>query len=208
MAHTKLYNIQGSEVGTMELNDAVFAVKVKAELVHQVYTAERANEREPWADSKDKSEVAGGGRKPWKQKGTGRARHGSIRSPIWKGGGVTFGPLSNRSYAQKVNKKMNTKAVSMCLTDKVNEARLFVIDQFATEGKTKVLSSLKKTLGASKTTLVITEGKEEQVIRSASNIQNLDVRRAEDVSVVDLVHHQFVIASKNALQILEKRLTK
>lgn len=208
MAQVKLYNIEGAEVGNVELNDAVFGVQVKDELIHQVYTAERANAREPWADTKDKSEVAGGGRKPWKQKGTGRARHGSIRSPIWKGGGVTFGPLTTRNYNQKINKKMNVKAVSMCLSDKVKDARFFVVDTFATEGKTKKLADLRKALGAVKTTLIITDGKDEQVIRSARNIKSMDVKRAEDLNVVDLMHHQFVIMSKNALQHVEKRLTK
>ncbi len=208
MAQVKLYNIEGAEVGTVELNDAVFGIKVKDELVHQVYTAERANIREPWADTKDKSEVAGGGRKPWKQKGTGRARHGSIRSPIWKGGGVTFGPLTTRSYTQKINKKMNSKAVSMCLSDKVRDARFFVIDALATEGKTQKLAALRKTLGAAKTTLVITDGKDEQVLRSARNIANMDVKRAEDLNVIDLLHHQFVIMSKDAVPKVEKRLTK
>ncbi len=208
MAQVKLYNIEGVEVGTVELNDAVFGIKVKDELIHQVYTAERANAREPWADTKDKSEVAGGGRKPWKQKGPGRARHGSIRSPIWKGGGVTFGPLTTRTYTQKINKKMNSAAVSMCLSDKVKAAHLFVIDALATEGKTQKLAVLRKTLGAAKTTLVVTNGKDEQVLRSARNIANMDVKRAEDLNIVDLLHHQFVIMSKDALPKVEERLTK
>lgn len=208
MAQVKLYNVEGTEVGMVELNDAVFGLKLKDELVHQVYTAERANLREPWADTKDKSEVAGGGRKPWKQKGTGRARHGSIRSPIWKGGGVTFGPLTTRNYAQKINKKMNSKAVSMCLSDKVKSARFFVIDALTTEGKTSKLAALRKTLGAVKTTLVITDGKDEQVLRSARNIASMDVKRAEDLNIIDLLHHQFVIMSKNAVPKVEKRLTK
>lgn len=208
MAQVKLYNVEGTEVGMVELDDAVFGVKLKDELVHQVYTAERANLREPWADTKDKSEVAGGGRKPWKQKGTGRARHGSIRSPIWKGGGVTFGPLTTRNYTQKINKKMNTKAVSMCLSDKVKSARFFVVDALTTDGKTSKLAALQKALGAVKTTLVITDGKDEQVLRSARNIESMDVKRADDLNIIDLLHHQFVIMSKNAVPKVEKRLIK
>lgn len=207
MAQAKLYNVEGKEQGTIDLNDVVFGTKVNTELVHQVYVAARANARQPWAHAKDRSDVAGGGRKPWKQKGTGRARHGSIRSPLWRGGGATFGPLKTRNYKQKVNKKVKAQAVRMCLTDKVQEAKLFVVDGLKTEGKTKALDALKKALGANKTTIVLTAGLDEQVMQSAANVLKTDVKRAEDVNVVDLLHHQFVILSKDAIATLEKRLT-
>lgn len=208
MAQVKLYNVTGKEQGTIDLNDAVFGAKVNESLIHQVYVATRANARQPWAHAKDRSEVAGGGRKPWKQKGTGRARHGSIRSPLWRGGGATFGPLKTRNYAQKINKKMKSVAVKMCLTDKVSDAKLFVIDGFETEGKTKTLKNLKEALGVNRTTLVLTAGLNENVMQSASNIEKTDVKRAEDVNVLDLLNHQFIIMSKDAVATLETRLTK
>lgn len=120
MATFPIYNVTGEKNGTIELSDRVFAVAPKMPLIHQVYEAIRANAREPWADTKDRGEVRGGGKKPWKQKGTGRARHGSTRSPIWRGGGITFGPLSIRNYKQKINQKMNQQAVRMCLSDKAD----------------------------------------------------------------------------------------
>ncbi len=119
----KVYNLEGKEVKQVELNDAVFNVPVKSSVVHEVFVAQRNNAREPWADTKKRGEVRGGGKKPWQQKGTGRARHGSIRSPIWKGGGVTFGPLSIRNYTTKINKKTRRLATRMCLSDKAQNTR-------------------------------------------------------------------------------------
>jgi large subunit ribosomal protein L4 len=185
----------------------VFAVAPKLSVVHQVYVAHMANARQPWADTKDRSEVSGGGKKPWKQKGTGRARHGSIRSPIWKGGGVTFGPLSTRSYLQKINKKMNAVAVRMCLSDKTEEGKLLVVESLPSSGKTKDIISLRKELPCgNRSVLVVTNGKDDAVLRATANAVKLDVVRASDVNVVDLMHHQFVLASVDAVKALEKRL--
>ena len=164
MSQVKLFSSTGTEKGNIELAPAVFGVAPKLDLVHQVYVAQMANARQPWADTKDRSEVRGGGKKPWKQKGTGRARHGSIRSPIWKGGGVTFGPLSDRSYTQKINKKMNAAAVRMCLSDKVTESRLAVVEAFPTDGKTKGFAKLRSAVSGHYSTLIITESKDEVVI--------------------------------------------
>jgi len=111
----KVYNLAGKETGEMEISDTVFGIKISQELVHQVFVQQTNNQREPWADTKNRGEVSGGGKKPWQQKGTGRARHGSIRSPIWKGGGVTFGPLTDRNYKTKINKKTRQAAIRMCL---------------------------------------------------------------------------------------------
>lgn len=207
MAKVKLFSNQGSEQGTVELAPAVFEVAPKIDLVHQVYVAQMANAREAWADTKDRSEVRGGGKKPWKQKGTGRARHGSTRSPIWKGGGVTFGPLSDRNYTQKINKKMKTAAVRMCLSDKLSDGKFAVVEAYPTEAKTKNFVTLRSALtGGTRSTLVLTAGKEESVIKAAANITKLDVMRASDVTVVDLLHHQSVVASVAAVRALEKRL--
>lgn len=207
MAKVKLFNATGAEQGTVELAPTVFEVAPKIALVHQVYVAQMANAREPWADTKDRSEVRGGGKKPWKQKGTGRARHGSIRSPIWKGGGVTFGPNSDRNYAQKINKKMKVAAVRMCLSDKLAEGRFSVVNAFPTEAKTKGLTMLRTALpNAGRSLLVITDGKDEVVMKAAANISKVDVMRASDVTVVDLLHHYSVVASEAAVRTLEKRL--
>ncbi|OGH64822.1 MAG: 50S ribosomal protein L4 [Candidatus Magasanikbacteria bacterium RIFCSPHIGHO2_01_FULL_41_23] len=207
MANVKLFSTTGSEKGMVDLAPAVFDVAPKIAVVHQVYLAHLANARESWADTKDRSQVSGGGKKPWKQKGTGRARHGSIRSPIWKGGGVTFGPLSARNYTQKINKKTNTLAVRMCLSDKCAEGKLAVVDVFPETGKTKNMNLLRAHLpGKSRSLLIVTDGKNEPVLRAAANMKKLAVIRASDVSVVDLLNHQFVVASEAAIRALEKRL--
>ncbi len=207
MAKVKLFNSSGAEQGTVELAPAVFEVAPKIALVHQVFVAQTANAREPWADTKDRSEVRGGGKKPWKQKGTGRARHGSIRSPIWKGGGVTFGPLSDRNYTQKINQKMKVQAVRMCLSDKLAEGRLSVVSEFPTEAKTKNLSKLRAALpNAGRSLLILTNGKDELVMKAAANLIKVDVMRASDVTVVDLLQHYAVVASEAAVRGLEKRL--
>lgn len=209
MAKVALYNIKGKEEGAIDLNDAVFGVKSKMAVIHQVYTALMANAREPWAHTKNKGEVRGGGKKPWKQKGTGRARHGSIRSPIWKGGGVTFGPLKYRNYKQKINQKMNQQAVRMCLSDKVLAKKFVVLEDLTSEGKTKAMAELRKALpGSNKTALWLVPKSDLMIKRSTRNIPYMDLQLASDVNVVDLLHHQYVVVTKAAVEILVKRLAK
>ena len=204
----KLYNLEGKETGTFDLSDKVFAVKVKNSLIHQIYNALMANARQPWAHTKDKSEVRGGGKKPWRQKGTGRARHGSIRSPIWKGGGVTFGPLKKRNYKQKINKKMNQQSVRMCLSDKAKEEKLVVLEDLVKDGKTKTMAALREVLpGSGRSTILLTAKNDPSVTRAIQNIQKFDIQRASDVNVVDLLHHQYVLATKESVKVLEKRLS-
>lgn len=209
MPKVSLYNREGNTAGEMELSDVVFGVKPKKSLIHQVYVALRANAREPWADAKKRGEVRGGGKKPWKQKGTGRARHGSIRSPIWKGGGVAFGPLSERNYTQKINKKMNKEAVRMCLSDKVKDKKFIVVDDFGTDGKTKAMAAFRKAVcKTERTTLFLVPEANESVMRSTRNLQRVTTERAQDVNVVDLMHHQYVIISKDGIKVLEQRLAR
>ncbi|PLX28963.1 50S ribosomal protein L4 [Candidatus Parcubacteria bacterium] len=208
MANVAVYNLTGEKTKDLKLNDTVFAVPAKKEVVHQVYVALEANAREPWAHSKDRSDVRGGGRKPWKQKGTGRARHGSNRSPIWSGGGVTFGPLKTRNYKQKINKKMNRQAVMMCLSDKVKEEKLFGLESFDFGGKTKAIADLRKKLpGFGKSTLIVAENPSEELLVSTRNVENVHVTRAQDVNVVDLLHHQYIISNEESLKALEARLS-
>ncbi len=202
-----MYNAAGEQQGTMTLTDAVFGVAAKSSVVHQVYVAQQANAREPWADTKNRGEVRGGGKKPWAQKGTGRARHGSIRSPIWKGGGVTFGPVSERNYKQKVNKKMNRLAVKMLLSDKVADNKLMVLGVMENAGKTKaVVSVFNKLPSARRSTLLLVEKMNDAVSRAVRNVPKIDVMPAKDVSVVDLMHHQYVVVMEAGVTALEKRL--
>jgi len=208
MAEIKLYNVKGESQGNISLSSEIFAVPVKASVVHQVYTAMRANARLPWAESKGKGEVRGGGKKPWKQKGTGRARHGSIRSPLWKGGGVTFGPRNERNFEQKINKKMNLLATKMCLSDKVNNNKLIVLEDFSATGKTKELAVLRQVLpGAGYKTLWLFPEKDEKLIMGLRNLSKLAYKAVKDLNVVDLLSSPYVILTKKGIEKLEKRLS-
>lgn len=208
MTKVNVYNAKGEQSKTLELSEAVFGAPLINSLVHQVYLAIRANIRLPWADTKDKGEVRGGGKKPWKQKGTGRARHGSIRSPIWKGGGITFGPLTERNYKQKINKKMNRKAVAMSLSEKVRGGEFFVVENLSTSGKTKDMAVMRKALpGMGKTTLFLVESMQSEVTQAVKNLTQSEIKNAVDVNVFDLMQHKYVIATESAIKILEKRLS-
>lgn len=208
MAKVTVYNSKGDKSGDLEVRDEVFAVAPNETLVHQVYLALQANARQPWADTKDKSEVRGGGRKPWKQKGTGRARHGSIRSPLWKGGGVTFGPLTARNYKQKINKKMNRKAVAICLTDKVQDQKFLVLENMLESGKTKDFAQLMEKLPRNgKSTLILTKENDENLFLASRNLPKVHLQRAQDVNVADLMHHQYVVITKEGIEVLENRLS-
>lgn len=207
MPKVSLYNAQGEKSGQVDLKETVFGVTPKAELVHQVYVALRGREREPWAHTKTRGEVSGGGKKPWKQKGTGRARQGSIRSPLWVGGGIVFGPRNDRNYAQKINKKMGKKAVCMCLSDKVKGEVFVAVDALPEGGNTKAFAAFRATLpGAGKNTLLIVPERDENLLRATRNLKRLDVRRAMDVNVIDLLHHSYVVALQSAIAVLEDRL--
>ncbi|PIT88461.1 MAG: 50S ribosomal protein L4 [Candidatus Magasanikbacteria bacterium CG10_big_fil_rev_8_21_14_0_10_36_32] len=206
----KVYNLTGKSIGTMEVSDVVFNVAIKPEIVHTVFVQQTNNQREPWADTKTKGEVSGGGKKPWAQKGTGRARHGSIRSPIWKGGGVTFGPLSTRNYKTKINKKIRRSAIKMCLTDKAQNETLLVIEDFNfTDQKTKVFAAFLKELPIkTKTVLVLTAGKDIKVIRMTKNLPKVETMRAEDINVMELLKNSAVVASKDAVKKIEEVFSK
>ncbi len=207
----KVYNLEGNQVGDLELSDDIFAVAIKPEVVHEVFIAQTANQRQPWADTKDRGEVRGGGKKPWAQKGTGRARHGSSRSPLWVGGGVTFGPLSIRNYKKNINKKVRRLALKMCLTDRVLNEGLFVIENFDfSESKTKVFSSFadKLPLKGNKHLLVVTAGKDEKVIRMTKNLAKISTVRAEDLNISDVLNKTNLLISQSAVKKLEENLKK
>ncbi len=202
----KVYNLAGKETGEMELSDTVFGVKIKPELVHQVFVQQTNNQREPWADTKNRGEVSGGGKKPWQQKGTGRARHGSIRSPIWKGGGVAFGPLTDRNYKTKINKKTRQAAIRMCLSDKAQSGNLMVIEDFKFEQpKTQLFASFLKSLPAKlKTFLVLTADKNDDIIRMSKNLKIVKTLRAQDSNVMDLLSKGVILTSKDGIKKMEE----
>ena len=202
----KVYNLAGKETGEMEVSDTVFGVKIKPEMVHQVFVQQTNNQREPWADTKNRGEVSGGGKKPWQQKGTGRARHGSIRSPIWKGGGVAFGPLTDRNYKTKINKKTRQAAIRMCLSDKAQSGNLLVVEDFKFEQpKTKVFASFLKTLPAKlKTFLVLTADKSDDIMRMSKNLKVVKTLRAQDSNVLDLLSKGVILTSKDGIKKMEE----
>lgn len=208
MAEVKFYNVKGEAQGNLSLAKEIFDIPVKSSVVHQVYTAMRANARLPWAETQGKGEVRGGGKKPWKQKGTGRARHGSTRSPIWRGGGVTFGPRNERNFTQKINKKMSVLATKMCLSDKVSNNKLVVLEDFSATGKTKELAILRKVLpGSGYKTLWLLASKDEQLVRGLRNLPKLVYKAVRDLNVVDLLSNPYIILTKKGIEKLEKRLS-
>lgn len=206
----KVYNLEGKETGELALKDMIFKVAVKPEVIHQVFVALMNNQRQPWADTKNRGEVSGGGKKPWAQKGTGRARHGSIRSPIWKGGGVAFGPLTERNYKERINRKTRRLAVKMCLSEKVSAGNFLVIDNFSfATPKTKMFSSFLQSLPVkSKSFLVLTPGKDAGILRMTNNIRGVKTARAEDVNVMDLLNKKTVVVSREAVKKIEDILSK
>lgn len=199
---SSLYNQTGKKVGTVTLPESVFAVPWNGDLLHQVSSAMQANARMPVAHAKDRSEVSGGGKKPWRQKGTGRARHGSIRSPIWVGGGVTHGPTNEKSYAKKINKKMRAKALATALSQKLRDDEILFVDALSlAETRTKeaaaILHALSQVKGfeelTSRKTLLVLPAADQLVMRSFRNIPALSVVLAKDLNPVMLLNHRAVI---------------
>lgn len=206
MAQVNLYKQDGKTSGNVELPDGLFAVQVKPDVIHEVLVAQLANGRARLAQAKDRSEVRGGGKKPWKQKGTGRARHGSRRSPIWSGGGVTFGPNAARNFAKKVNKKVRRKALAMVLSDKLKNERLIVVDNLnLAEAKTATLATVRGTLpGAGRSTLIVTTKEQSNVVTAAKNLPKTTTIAATSLNVRDLLKFQYVIMSEEAVNVLKE----
>ncbi len=201
MATIKIYNTQGQETEQVELESSLFAVKVNPALVHEVVVAQTANSRAAIAHTKDRSDVVGSGKKPWKQKGTGRARHGSRYSPLWKGGGITFGPRNDRNFSKKINRKAKHKALAMVLTDKVASNRFIVVDSLPVEnGKTKILVDILAKLPVDgKKTLIVASPENKMVATASKNIKKVTAISANSINVVDLLKHDFTLISKEAL---------
>ncbi|HYC79541.1 MAG TPA: 50S ribosomal protein L4 [Candidatus Binatia bacterium] len=208
MAKVAVYNTAGEQVSEMDLNSKIFGVeKIDANLVHEAVRTQRANSRASIAHTKTRGEVRGGGKKPWKQKGTGRARAGSIRSPLWKGGGVTFGPRNARNWSLKMNKSAFRKAIFTVLTDKLNEKKVAILDKIEAVEKTKDLVNQINTLagkaGLEKKFVLIVAKPDNKLTRVAKNLPNVTVLAANQLNVIDLLHHD-VIVTKDALEVMEK----
>ncbi len=212
----ELYNQTGEVVGAVDLSDKVFGLTMNEELVKQVVDAQSANSRQVIAHTKDRSEVRGGGRKPWRQKGTGRARHASIRSPIWKGGGVAFGPTKERNFEKKINKKMKRRALFMVLSSKAKDKELLLLDSLKLETpKTKLGASVIKTLSskmegyrASKkkmdSVLLVTSDQDQNVARNFNNLPFVGILPAKSLNVRDVLSKKYLILLQGAVPVIEK----
>ncbi len=203
MSNVSVFNMEGKEVGSIELNDAVFGVEVNEHLVHMAVLQQLANKRQGTQKAKTRSEVSGGGRKPWRQKGTGHARQGSTRSPQWKGGGVVFAPTP-RDYSFKLNKKEKRAALKSALTSRVNESRLIVVDDLKLdEVKTKKMAGALKALNAEKA-LIVLEGDNENVALSARNLPTVKVAYINTINVYDILKYNTLVLSKDAVAAIEE----
>ena len=203
MANVTVFNMEGNEVGTMELNDAVFGVEINEHLVHLAVVRQLANNRQGTQKAKTRSEVSGGGRKPWRQKGTGHARQGSIRAPQWTGGGVVFAPVP-RDYEVKMNKKERRAALKSALTSKVQENKLVVVDSLAlAEAKTKEMQKVLTNLKADKA-LVVTAADDQKVVLSARNIADVQTATVNTINVYDVMKHNTVVVTKDAVASIEE----
>ena len=203
MANVSVYNIEGNKVGDMELNDAVFGVEVNEHLVHMAVVSQLANKRQGTQSAKTRSEVSGGGRKPWRQKGTGHARQGSTRAPQWTGGGVVFAPVP-RDYSFKMNKKEKNLALKSVLTSKVAEDKLIVLDSISfDEIKTKKMVAVLNNLKADKA-LVVLNDNDKNVILSAKNIPDVKTALTNTINVYDILKYDKLIVTKDAVATIEE----
>jgi large subunit ribosomal protein L4 len=218
---TSVYNHTGKEAREIELSEDIFGLEWNGDLVHQVVVAMQANARQSSAHTKDRSEVRGGGRKPWQQKGTGQARHGSRRSPIWTGGGVTFGPRSEKDYTKKINKKMRRKALLIVLSQKVRDGKVLFVDSFEnTSGKTKdtvdTFSGFEKVSGFE----TLNTKKHNNIFMTASdisselkngvkNLHHVTLRDIDNLNPVDVLNHRYLIISnpEKTVEFLQTKLT-
>ena len=203
MANVSVYNMEGKEVGTMELNDAVFGVEINEHLVHAVVVAQLANKRQGTQKAKTRSEVSGGGRKPWRQKGTGHARQGSTRAPQWTGGGVVFAPTP-RDYTIKLNKKERRLALKSVLTAKVQENKFIVLDELKLdEIKTKKFQAVLDNLNVNKAMVVLNDN-DKNVVMSAKNIPNVITAQTNTINVYDILKYNTMIVTKAAVETIQE----
>jgi large subunit ribosomal protein L4 len=201
----KCYAQTGKVVSQTRLPSEIFGVKINPDLVHRVAVSQTANRRRLIAHAKDRSEVRGGGKKPWRQKGTGRARHGSIRSPIWRGGGVTFGPTKERVFKKKINKKMRRKALLMVLSAKAKNNLLVLLDKIKLEKpKTKLMAEvLGKLPCKEKSTLVVLPGMDKNLILALRNLPDTETVQAKDLNALDLLNFKYLVMPKESVKIIK-----
>jgi len=213
MASVNVYNIKAEKVGEEKLNSAIFEVPAKSEVISQVLIAHMANSRKVLAHTKGRSEVRGGGKKPWRQKGTGRARHGSIRSPLWIGGGVTFGPTKERNFSLYINKKKKKKALYMVLSDKVTNEKLILIDKLQKKKKKKkmieFIANFKKITNKEKDKkekkiLLVHSDKAGDLIKAGRNIDKIKTIGVNNLNIRDLLEFEYIMMEKDGLKIIDK----
>ena len=203
MATVSVLNMEGKEVGTMELSDAIFGAKINEHLVHMAVVQQLANNRQGTQSAKTRSEVRGGGRKPWRQKGTGHARQGSIRAPQWKGGGVVFAPTP-RDYSFKLNKKEKRAALKSVLTSKVNESKFIVLDELKLdEIKTKKFKEVLDNLKVSKALVIINEN-DKNIVLSARNLPAVKTALTNTINVYDILKYDTIVVTKDAVATIEE----
>jgi large subunit ribosomal protein L4 len=210
-----LYNQNGENIGKIEISKDIFGLPMNRDLVYQVATSQLSNARQSIANAKGRGEVRGGGKKPWRQKGTGRARHGSIRSPIWKGGGVTHGPTKEKDYTKIITKKMGQKALKVAISGKLTDGEMLFVDEIKiNQPKTKEMAGVFKNItkefkgsGSGKVLVVLGSG-DKKVLTASNNIKNLDVIEARNLSLLDILNHKNLIISKDGVEKLTSRFSK
>ncbi|MBP9821912.1 MAG: 50S ribosomal protein L4 [Candidatus Pacebacteria bacterium] len=208
-----LYNKEAKQVGTIDLSDSIFGLPMNQDLLHQIITSQMSNKRQVLAHTKGRGEVRGGGKKPWKQKGTGRARHGSIRSPIWRSGGVTGGPTKEKNFKKEINKKMMQKALKVALSSKARDGQLFIVDALTLEKpKTKematIMNKLGGVIGRLSNVLLVTPTDSLVVYKSARNLPYLNTIESRNLNPLVLLEANRVILSKESLAAIEKQWGK
>jgi len=205
-----VYNQQGKEIGTTLLPKEIFDVKINPDLIHQAVVSQIANRRKVIAHTKTRGEVRGGGRKPWRQKGTGRARHGSIRSPLWRHGGVTFGPTKERVFKKRIPKKMKKSALFMVLSVKAKNNLLIILDKLKPEkAKTKeILEILKKLPNQGKSSLIALPELDKNIILASRNLPEVKTLQAKDLNALDLLSFKYLIMPRNSINVIKETFLK
>jgi len=206
MAEAQIYNQEGKKLEKMTLNPKIFEIEFKNDLVHDAVISGMAQSRKPYAHAKDRSAVRGGGAKPWRQKGTGRARHGSRRSPIWIGGGVTFGPTKDRAFAVRMNKKAKRKALHMALSAKAKDGDILVLDKLSIdEPKTNILAKALRSLpGVERRVLVVLDAPNKNIMQAVRNIDWIHVVGANNLNIVDVMNFPKIVVLKEAFGKIDK----
>ena len=206
MSIVKVYNQDGKEVAKLELSKDIFGLPWNNNLIHQAVRTYMANQRQVTASTKTRAQVSGGGRKPWRQKGTGRARHGSIRSPLWKGGGVTFGPTSERNFKLKINKKMARKAFLTALSAKARDNKILFLDDLKIiSSKTKEMAKVAANFPQIKTGLLVLLEKNDMLKNASRNLSKFNIVNINNLNVFNVLKHQYLIFTKSAVEYLEKK---